>query len=374
MEDFNKKYLQGNKMITVSSKDFFSDSDNYPNEKAFYDFVDTLTAEDKRFLYCIDIDLDEINKEKGRKIGDAVLKKIFVQISKFAPIFRIQGTKFNIIVNEEFKDLDKKFKTANNFPDIYGRVFTDKYLTSGNVYELLRQGIELMYKDKEEKIGKLNVSSVSENNMANQTEDNYIIPFENEFAESQSEVYQKELPKFKSDDALCYVTFNIEETKPKVRCLKAYVFPTEYKPNMELVDCIVVYDDLITPKVYKGKNPIVPVDGMKLYFSAKFNSNNQLSVAIIQDTESIMNNSGEIDYEINIHAGKYIPEFFGKRLGKKCIFPVKKNSKGLEEYVIFNPENDELVYQSDGLYRGKQSVYEVRRDFKGLHFSEVKKT
>lgn len=371
INDFKKKYIDGNYAVSVRARDYYSDTDNYPNEKAFYDFVDKLDSDNKFFLYCINIDLEDINKSQGRKEGDAILRQIFTQLSSVIPIFRIQGTKFNLLLNEKFKDIDKAFLKMKNYPNIYGKVIKDEYLTKGNLFKLQRKGIELMYQDRTERTGITRVSG-SDNKVDTNSKENSlkIIPFENEF--KNTETYQEELPTFKSDDAFWFATITIHETKPKVRDLKAYVFPTEYKSNMELVDCIVVYDDLITSRTYRGTNPVVPVDGMKLFFTTKFNSSNQLNVTVIQDTESLANDSGEIDYEIDIHEGKYIPDVFGKRVGKRLIFPVKRNNKGLEEYVILNLETSSLDYNSDGLYKGNKT-YEVHKDFKGVHFVLTKK-
>jgi GGDEF domain-containing protein len=374
MEDFKKKYMDGKEIIQISSKEYYSDSEGYPNEKAFYHFVNTITADDKVYLYCVNIDLSKINENKGRKIGDKVLKTIFNQISSVTPIFRIQGTKFNIILKEKNKDMDKAFVKFFKDVCIYGKVVEEKYLTKGNVYELQRKGIELMYQDRIDKLpSATNNKSINDTNSVNTNatdESNFIIPFEEDF--KNNEEYQKEAGIFKPDESLWYATITIHETNPKVRDLKAYVFPLEYKPNMELVNCIVSYDDFIMSRVYTGNNPVVPVDGMKLFFSAKFNSNNRLNVSILQDSESVINGTGEIDYDIEIHEGKYIPESFGKKANSNLIFPVKRNSKGLEEYVMLNTTNGEVTYRSDGIYDGKRT-YEVHRDFKGIHLIEVKK-
>lgn len=375
--DFEKKYIKGNHTITVTAKDYYSDSDNYPNEKAFHDFVERLDSDNKFFLYCINIDLEEINRTCGRKEGDRALRQIFTQLSQKMPIFRIQGTKFNVLLNEKFKNLDELFLTLDKYPNIYGKVIKDEYVTKGNYLRLQRKGIEFMYEDRENRTGiTRTVNTKKEETISQNLKENdlnsFVIPFEDDFKADKS--YEAEQATFKSDDAFWFATITIHESKPRPRDVKAYVFPTEYKPNMELVDCIVAYDDLVelNPKVYRGTNPVVPIDGMKLLFTTKFNSNNKLNVAVIQDTESLSNDIGEIDYEIDIHEGKYIPNFFGKRVSTNFIFPVKRNNKGLEEYVVFNSKTSEINYNRDGLYTGKQ-IYEVHRDFKGVHFVLAKK-
>lgn len=343
LKDYHK-YFDEETQLSVSMKKYYTDSEGYPNEKAFFDYVSGLQESDEAYLLCIDLDLMATNAKEGRGFADRLMRSVFVHISEFFPVFRIRGTKFNIIVyNKEecltnirtFLDSEGK----SEYFTIHGELVTDTFLTAGNVNEQIAKGIKSMYKDRQ------NTDVIVGEMMNTPTE-------------------EQETAVHKSDGDLWYATIDFDESVPNIRTLKAYVFPIEYRKPMELLNCIVVLDDLVAqPRLFAGTNVVVPIDGMKISITARFDTEGKLNISYIKDTIS----KGQIIGTISTHDGKWIPLSFGKRIGgKKEIFPVKLNRQGLYEFVLLNGNTGEITYQDNGLIYGKEKIYEVHKNKLGI--------
>lgn len=102
----------GEAMITVPKRKLYTDSEGFPNENAFRDFAEHLTAE--YYLACISVDVTRSNEKKGYGFGSRVLRKAFLQLRDNFYIFRISGNKFNLFVTEnEFLKLKNMLESGN---------------------------------------------------------------------------------------------------------------------------------------------------------------------------------------------------------------------------------------------------------------------
>ncbi len=341
MNDYGK-YLSDDK-ITVTNRDYYTDSGGFQNEKAFWDYVSQLTEQDRMYLLCIDIDISASNA-KSIGYGNLVLRTVFTRIRENFPIFRIRGTKFNVFIpDDRLQEAEEIIHTDNSeFFTIYGAVLTDKYVTHGNVNELLSEGIKRMFGD-------------------NRKDSDMVVG-----DKGNTPVYQQETPTKKYVAEMWYAVIRFKETKPVAREFMVYVFPTEYRPPMAILPSIVVLDDMVSPRVYEGIEGgqviYIPIDGMRISISTRFDYDEKFNVAWFKQS-----GEGEIEGDMEIHEGNSIPANFGKRIGaNKEIYPVKLNSQGLYEYVLYDKKAEypdrKAAYIESGIIQGNKGVYEVHRD------------
>lgn len=334
------KYLSEDKII-VTNKDYYTDSGGYQNEKAFWDFVSSLTEQDRMYLLCIDVDLSPSNA-KSIGYGNLVLRMLFTRIREVFPIFRIRGNKFNIFVPDDRVNEAQEIIDSDNseFFVIHGEILTDKFVSHDNVNELIAEGIKKMFTEQDRQDPEMIIGD-----------------------KGNTPVWQQETPTKKYIAEMWYATIRFREKKPIVRELIAYVFPTEFKPPMAMLHTIVVLDNMIEAKLYEGTVVQIPLDGMRISISARFDHDNHINISWFKANGS----EGEIEADMEIHEGNSIPANFGKRIGQtKEIYPVKLNSQGLYEYVLFDKKAvypaKKATYVENGIVQGKQGEYEVHRD------------
>ena len=342
-EEMNyEKYLSEDK-ITVTNREFYTDSSGYQNEKAFWDFVKDLKEEDELYLLCLDLDLT-LSNQKSIGFGDLIMRTFFTQIRESFPIFRMKGTKFNVFVPKSELSLAQELLDSDNkkYFDLHGEIIKDKFVTSDNIKELVEIGMNRLYKirkDKQMVVGQ----------------------------KGNTPVEGQETPTKKFIAEMWFATIEFEETAPNVRKLTAYIFPTEYKPPMALLHTIVVIDDKVQARVYEGMAVQIPIDGMKISITTRFDHDGHLVVSWFRTPD---NTCGIIEGIMEVHEGTCIPASFGKRIGNaKEIFPVKENSQGLYEYVLVDKSsskkvktNNTTTYVTSGIVKGKENIYEVHKD------------
>lgn len=342
-------YTSSEKM-TVTKREFFTDNDGYPDEKAFWDFVRYVSEEDKMYLLCLDVDLKSSNA-KGTGFGDLVLRTFFTKMQNHFPSFRMRGTKFNLFVHESNLALAEEMLTTDNSKlfTLYGEVLKDKFVSCDNVDELLQEGIKKMFN------GRVDTDKI--------VGDKGNVP-----AERQETSTRKYL------STMWYARIIFNETKPSRRTLTAYVFPTEYKPPMALLDTVVVLDDVVKPRVYEGSMITIPIDGMMIKVTTRFDNDGHLAVSWSKSLESKSN--GEIEGTIDIHEADSIPVNFGKRISStKEIYPIKPNTQGLYEYVMYDRTAEypkhKAEYITSGIVQGKVNSYEVHMDSEVIELVKV---
>lgn len=335
------KYLSNDKIV-VTSREYYTDSNGYQNEKAFWDFVKDMTEADRMYLMCIDVDLSPSNELKGTGYGDLVMRTLFTKIRESFPIFRMRGTKFNIFVPEDevsyAEEIIAPSDTNKDFYIVHGMIVTDKFVSSENVKEVLVKGIKGMLGDRKD-------TDAVIGNIGN------------------TPAMQQETPTMKYIAEMWFAEITFTETKPNPRTLKAYVYPTEYKSPMAMLHTIVVLDDMVEARVYDGTVVQLPIDGMRISITARFNHDGKMIISWFKSGES----EGEIEGIIEMHEGNSLPANYGKRIGStKEIYPVKMNGQGLYEYVLYDkkavyPEKN-VTYVTSGIIKGKKDTYEVHRD------------
>ena len=338
MENYGK--YTSTERITVTNRDFYTDNDGYPNEKAFWDFARHITQGDKMYLLCLDVDLNASNA-KGTGFGDLVLRTFFTRMQSHFPAFRMRGTKFNVFVPESDVQTAEEMLTTDNSKvfTLYGEILKDKFVSCDNIDELLKEGIPKMF------VGRKDTDKIFG--------DKGNVPAE-----------QQETDTKKYLSTMWYARIVFRETKPSVRTLTAYVFPTEYKPPMALLETVVVLDDVVKPRVYEGTMCKIPIDGMMIKVTSRFDHDGHLAVSWSKGLES---KEGIIDGEVEIHEGNSIPVNFGKRISKsREIYPIKPNAQGLYEYVLYDKTAEypkrKAEYVTSGTIRGKVNNYEVHMD------------
>ena len=348
MENYGK-YISEETTMFVTNKEYYSDNDGFPNDRAFWDFVKNLHDTDRMYLLCLDIDLSPSNA-KGTGYGDLIMRTFFVKMQEFFPSFRMRGTKFNIFVPEEhIKAAEEMLRTDNSkYFILHGEIIKDKFVSSLNIEELIAEGIKRMFRGRQD-------SDMVLGNKGN-------VP-----ANLQETATKKYI------STMWFATITFKETKPALRTLTAYVFPTEYKKPMALLETVVVLDDMVTTKVYDGTVVQLPIDGMRISISVRFDNDGNMVVAWFKMGDSA---EGEITGEMELHEGDAIPVSFGKRIGgSKEIYPVKPNSQGLYEYVLFDKTasypNHKAEYVTTGTVTGKENTYEVHRDSVAIELVKV---
>lgn len=349
-----EKYLSG-EQIVVTSKEYYTDSGGFPNEKAFWDFVNNLSEEDKVYLLCLDVDLKPVSA-KGTGYGDLILRSFFSKIYSAFPAFRMRGTKFNVLIPEDELELANKMLTTDNseFFELHGEILKDKYVTPKTIKKLVREGVKRM------------VHSIADSKV--NVDDSTTVE-----EKEDKPVELKETNTRKFIDEMWYATIEFKETSPNLRTLTAYVFPTAKRDPMALLHTIVVLDDKIKPRLFEGTNVHLPIDGMRISINARFSNDNRMEISWFKMDDD---DDGNITGVIKIHEGSRIPANFGKRVSStKEIYPIKMNNRGLFEYVMYDKGTDDpkkkVLYIDSGILRGKNAVYEVHCDSVAIDLVKV---
>ena len=334
----------GEAMLTVPKRKLYTDSEGFPNENAFRDFAEHLTAE--YYLACISVDVTRSNEKKGYGFGSRVLRKAFLQLRDNFYIFRISGNKFNLFVTEnEFSKLKNMLESGNeDFFTVYYGIVEDTYVTKENYTKLCERGKEMMYHYKAEKIGKAYTDARDDVIVGNK-------------GNTPADLQETDTCKYR--ETMWYATVHLEETEPAARTVTAYVFPTEYKESLASLNMVVVVDDFVKTRIYSGTSVSFGFDGMKFMISSRFDNEGHMNVSCFGERE----NKGQCDITIDVHEGNCIPASFGKRVKRGVsLFPVKPNTRGTYEYALWNDNEKTAEYQESGLIAIDGADYEVHAD------------
>lgn len=306
-------------IISVRRKDYFTDKDGYPNANAFEDFSGRIDTDNYR-LICMNIDLRRANAV-NHTLGSYAMKRVILAFSEFCCCFRIQGEKFNILVEKEYLDnvremLDAPSRTCNSFCDIYYGIADEPYSHTKSA-ELIQKAVELMYKDKAEKRKKYR-------------RDKMTVPELHETAERK---YIK---------TMWHSDVHITVTEPDFRELDVIVYPTELCSPLESISLIAVADDMLNCRVFSGRSIQFGVNGMLFTINARFDREGHLNTSVFYS------GTGKCEIDTKTTEGVCIPENFGKRAGVgREIYPIRKNLKGTCDYVLLDNGKAELV--TDGM-------------------------
>ena len=340
-----KEYIDflSDKPMVVEKRKYYSDSEGFLNERAFWEFANDLTEDDKMYLLCLNIDVTASNEKHGKGFGTLTLRRVFIRFQIEYPIFRMGGTKFNVFVPADNMELiHTAFDTDNSeLFTLQGEVIDDQYATKDNIKDLIAIGVKRLF---------------------GESADETIVG-----DKGNTEPNQQETKTEKYRATMWYGEILFKETKPKCRELKAYIFPTAYEPANASLNMVVAIDDYVTtPRVFCGRNIDIPIDGMRINVSSRFDNDGHLIVSYYQKDTG--NDSGEITGELTVHEGNCIPESFGKRVGKtKAIFPIKMNGQGLYEYILYDEKpqdpKKQVSYVESGTIQGRRgNIYEVHMD------------
>jgi GGDEF domain-containing protein len=343
--------------ITISMKTLFTDSDGFPNENAFRNFIEQIKEGEEYYLICINIDLTASNESKGYAFGTRVLRKVYLQLKNHFCIFRVNGDKFNLLVEKD--DIDNAEMMLNSDTErlqemfsIYYGIVRDTPITMENYTELRNRGKDLMYQDKARKTNK---------QFADVRDDKIVGDKGNTPLDLQ------ETDTHKHRETMWYGTVDFAETKPTARKLVAHVFPTEFKEKLASLNMIVVVDDLLNPRLYTGNNVTFGFDGIKVTITSRFDNEGHLNIVCFQDRET----TGECEMVLQVHEGNCIPASFGKRLtdGRE-VYPVKPNNYGTYDYVLWDEENNTANLVTTGIVEMDGKTYAVHADVQGIDLIE----
>lgn len=328
---------KSDELCAISNKDHFTDKAGYLNEFAFNHFTKVLSQENNLpdyFLTCINIDLRLANAE-SIAVGDYELRKFIISLEDFY-VFRIQGEKFNILAR---KDQLQKLKTIldkpnNKYKVYYGMVKDIPYKPKDEYEErdIILKGIRAMYAHKGEK--KVNVSY-------NIVADKGNVP---------KELQETKLKKYCS--TMWYSITRLIITEPIYKELTVYAFPTAWKEALQSLPLIAAVYDNVTYNVKCDNNIQFGVDGIKFSLTCRFDRDKHLTTSLFALDKC------KCDVKTETHEGDYIPAYFGKRLSPtKEIYPIRKNPKGMYDYIIYDEgkieiNTDGYVTTDDGVKYG----------------------
>lgn len=332
---------QSEQQYVCTNKDYFCGKDGIPNAIAFEDFASHFPEPNGYRLVLITIDLWKSNREHGYAFGNLQLKRVIEKIQNEMPdcyIFRIQGEKFNIIIQNDFLPylIEDIFecKEFEDYCDIYYGI-VEKEFEYPILSDLIREGINKMYKNKDEKTKKL-------------------VEKKAEKVGEGAELRETELKKYRN--TMWYATAEVNITEPIFKKIKIYIFPTEYKSNLQVVRSVVIVDDMLNKRAYTAPQTVrFGVQGNLFDVYTRFDSEGHLSVAIFSTSPDC-----KCEIDISTVEGVYLPENFGKAVGKKEIFPFEKNMSGLTSFVELT--DDRAILNETGIVEAESKRYTVSMD------------
>lgn len=312
----------GEEIICVRRKDYFTDNDGYPNANAFDDFSSRIYTDDYR-LICMNVDLRRVNAV-NYTVSSYALRRVILAFQEYCCCFRIQGEKFNILVEEKYLDsvkelLDTPSRTHNSFCDIYYGIADEPY-SHDRAAELIQKCVNLMYEDKAKK------RNIYRHNRA-VSGDKGNTPYE-----------LQETAERKYIQTMWHTDVHITVTEPDFKELDVIVYPTEYRNPLESITLIAVVDDMLNCRVFYGKNIQFGINGVIFTINARFDREGHLNTSVFHS------GAGKCRTDVKTSEGVCIPANFGKRIGAgKEIYPVRKNIRGTCDYVLLDKGKAELV-------------------------------
>lgn len=344
-----EKYLSP-EMVTVPQSRLFTDKDGFPNDVAFKDFCSLLTGNEGLIIICLIFDVS-VSNIKGYKFGTTVMKKLYNQLKDDYYVFRYSGNKFNILAKpNEIENLKAMFDTCpKNFATIYYGIVEECIITNENYEEQRKIGIERMYKHKME-------ATLSKMKTALTIEDRKCIP--TDYQESKTH---------KPINTMWYGLIKFEEKEPLPHSLTAYIYPTEYSDYPAPLNMIVVLDDKINRRIFTGTNVTIGFDGNRFDINSRIDKNGNLIIQCFPSRD----NKGIIDVTKKKHEGQSLPLCFGKQISNDTqIFPVRPNSYGSYDYVIWNRSDKTAEYNTTGLVNADNQIYTVTFNKSGIELVE----
>lgn len=329
MEDNLYSAYKSEKEISLSAKDVYCDRFGTPNRVAFENFIENCTEE--LYLFLVSVDLSEENR-KSRGTGDYHLKK-FINSFKDYRLFHIQGEKYNILVpKEDVRKVKELLDADRRTPVYYG--FVKKAVSVWNISDILAEGIDLMYEDRNKKKG-----YVPTENLAEDTE-------------------RKETLTRKFRETMWYAEAEISIKDPYGKA-KLLIFLTEWAESLVTVPTLLVIDDGEDVRVFYGTNHVFGINGVMFACSIRIGRDNELNFSLYNTDMSVEG----INIKTDVHSGTRIPANFGKRINaEEEIYPVGLNIYGLSDYVLFNRETKEYDFNDRGLIEIEGKIYGVVQD------------
>lgn len=337
--------------VTVPKKAFYTDSCGCLNEKAFRDFASCIKAEEKYYLICLTVDIAESNEKYGFAFGTRLLRQVYLQLHEHFYVFRIYGNKFNLIVPEnELPNAEKMLSSdTNGFFNIYYAVIRDVPVLADNFNELRNRCIEMMYEDKARKTKK-DYSEVRDDKIIGN--------------KGNTPADLRETATCKYIDTMWFGTITIQETQPRARTMKVYIFPTEFKENLASLHLVAAADDYLNTIIYSGTCIEFGLDGMKFMISARFDREGHLNISCFKDRDS----KGECEITIDSHEGSCIPANFGKRIGSGIeIYPFRRNAYNTYDYILWDKNNGTAQLDNTGTVSIEGKIYTVFCDDKTIN-------
>lgn len=285
----------------------------------------------------------------GYAYGTLMMRKYFLRLAEHFPVFRVNGDKFNILVFRDDVSLACEFLNCKDERyEVYYGIVDSAPITGGNFQEIRKRGVELMYEDKARKKKQTREVVLKEEKIVG------------DIGNTPPELQETQTHKFLKTMWYSEIYLTIKAT---AREAKVYVYPTEYKENLASLNTIVVVDDLINPRVYVGKSVNFGLGGLKFTITARFGREGDLNVVCFKDT----GNRGEYDIRMESHDGVCIPASFGKRIGNdKEIYPIKHNVYGTTDYVLWDKNNNSVIYNDTGIVQIDDVSYAVHTDVSGI--------
>lgn len=308
----------------------YTDKNGYLNENAFQDFTKYIVnnpEEKDYYLICFNVDLRNANAE-SMAAGDYALRRFIVSLEDFF-VFRIQGEKFNALVTQdEIHRIKTLFDKPSSQYKVYYGIVTDTPYRPRNATEereIIRKGIALMYENKGEKkiVAADDVVSVLGN--------------------TPKELQETKLRKYRKTMWYCNVTLTL--TSPKYKEVTLFIYPTEIKSNLQRVNIVCAIYDNVQYNVKSGIEVTFGIDGFRFTVFSRFNRDGHL------DTGVLCVDKEKCKYQIKFdtHEGVCIPASFGKRLSQSYeIYPLRKGSNGMYDYVEHNINDNTVSVNTDG--------------------------
>lgn len=327
--------------IEIRRKDYFCEQSGIPNKDAFNHFTDTIDIDQEYRLVCLNIDLNKPNKEQGYEAGSRTMRKFYLALLDLDVfVFRICGEKFNILCRNDQLETVKAFLDEDHSDQyrIYYGIPDDTY-SIFTAQEVIEEGKNLMYKDREEKAGIPVFSSEKQEDSENPT---------------PVDLRETSLHKYRSTMWYDIIKINVALSKNEWKEYNVYVFPTQKKEPYESIPLVVVADDYVEYKVCYGNDIELVLEGYLIRINARFDKEGELVVSVFPERKDIKKIKTEF---LEKKAGICIPEHFGKYTEDGEIYPIKRNINGLTDYVLLKGE--EAVMDTTGLVTVGGETYGV---------------
>lgn len=355
MREINEQY-SSEELITVPKKKVYTDCEGYPNENAFRDFVSKLTEADGYNLVCFTVDVEDCNRKKGYAMGTLLIRQVITDLQDYFYVFHIHGNKFNLLIKgaEDRNLLLEHFNRENNQQYyIYYGIVDDMAITTANLKQVRRIGIDRMNEHKAYIMGKAQAKTHNEKIIGDK-------------GNTPIELQETKTRKFK--ETMWYGKITINEFEPELREIIVYVFPTEYKPPLQALNMVAVVDNLVDCYAYTGNEIRFGIDGMRFAVYSRYDKEGHLSITMFKSKES---RSGQYKSSIECHEGICIPASFGKRVGNgQEIFPFRKNASGTYDYVLWDKKTNHAEIDTTGFVQMDGKIYAVYADDKSIDLVE----